>query len=201
MFCSMLFLTRHVWKPLTQRQLAYRNALSPLSRKPTLFQKVLKKPKKRWGRLVFLPSPEKYLFIFSGSVPSFSLYLLYQWELIAYPSISAYFAGTLQSQSPVPSPCTSIPTHRVLKFWKTLGVLKTWCRTFAVIWTQCVMLWTKWTSIWGFDAWDQCHYQHDLFGALQQFSQCHITPITVCVMAWLVSMQFCVSLSTCNLLC
>lgn len=50
MFYSMLFLTRHVWKPLTQRQLAYRNALSPLSRKRTLFQKVLKKPKKRWGK-------------------------------------------------------------------------------------------------------------------------------------------------------
>lgn len=70
-FCSMLFLTRHVWKPLTQRQLAYRNALSPLSRKPTLFQKVLKKPKKRWGRLVFLPSTENnFLFLLALFFPS-----------------------------------------------------------------------------------------------------------------------------------
>lgn len=64
MFCSMLFLTKHVWKPLTRRQLAYRNALSPPSRKPTLFQKVLKKPKKRWGKLVFLPSGENDFLFF-----------------------------------------------------------------------------------------------------------------------------------------
>lgn len=108
---------------------------------------------------------QKITFYFSGSVPSFYLYLLYQWQLITYPSISVYFAGTLQSQLPVPSLCTSIPIHRVLKFWKTPEVLKTWCRTFAVIWTQCVMPWTKWTSIWGFDAWDHCHCQNDLSGA------------------------------------
>lgn len=31
-------------------------------------------------------------------------------------------------------------------------------------------------------------------------SQCHITPITSCVLAWLVSMQFCISLPMCDLL-
>lgn len=101
---------------------------------------------------------------FSGSVSLF--YLLYQWGMIAYLSVSVYFAGTLQSQLPVPSQCTSIPTHRVLKFWKTPEVLKTWCRISAVIWTQCVMPWTKWTSIWGFDDWEQYCCQHDLLRGL-----------------------------------
>lgn len=64
MFCSMLFPTRPVWKPLTQRQHAYRNVLSPPSRRPTLFQKVLKKPKKRWGKLTFLPSIESNFLFF-----------------------------------------------------------------------------------------------------------------------------------------
>lgn len=85
------------------------------------------------------------------------------WSHILF--FSVYFAGTLQSQLPVPSLSTSILTHRVLKFWKIPGVLKTWCRTSAVIWTQCVMPWTRWTNIWGFDAWDQCRCQHD-FGGL-----------------------------------
>lgn len=74
-FCSMPFLTRHVWKPLTQRQLAYRNALSPPSRKPTLFQKVLKKPKKRWGKL-FSSYLEKITLYFFVSIPSFCLSLV-----------------------------------------------------------------------------------------------------------------------------
>ena len=58
----MPFLTRHVWKPSTRRQPACRSALSPPSRKPTLFPKVLKKPKKKWGKLVSLPSRENNLF-------------------------------------------------------------------------------------------------------------------------------------------
>ena len=37
------------------------------------------------------------------------------------------------------------------------------------------------------------------FGGLTTI-QCHITPIAFCVMAWLVSTQFCVFLPTCNLL-
>lgn len=67
MFCSTLFLTRLVWKPLTRRQRAYRSALSPPSRRPTLFLRVLKKPKKRWGKLVFPPYREnkKVFFLFS----------------------------------------------------------------------------------------------------------------------------------------
>lgn len=50
-FRSMLSLTRPMWKRSIQRQRVCKNALSLLSRKLTLFQKVLKKPKKRWGRL------------------------------------------------------------------------------------------------------------------------------------------------------
>lgn len=47
----MLFLTRPRWKHLIRRQPVCKNALSPLFRKLTLFQKVLKRPKKRWGKL------------------------------------------------------------------------------------------------------------------------------------------------------
>lgn len=161
-FCSMLFLTRRVWKPLTQRQLAYRNALSPPSRKPTLFQKVLKKPKKRWGKFIFLPSRENNLIFLALFFPSVS-WTSEDWSHILL--FAVYFAGTLQNQLPVPSQSTSIPTHRVLKFWKTPGALKTWCRTSAAIWTPCVMPWTKWTTIWEFDVWDLCHCQPDLLGA------------------------------------
>lgn len=138
-----------------------------------------------------------FSFFFLALFPP-SSYLLYQWGPIAYPSVSVYFAGILQSQLPVPSPSTSIPTHGVLRFWKTPEVLKMWCRISAAIWTPCVMPWTKWTSIWGFDAQDQCCCQHDPVGLS---SQCHITPITPCAITWLVGMQLCISLPACNLLC
>lgn len=47
----MLCLIKPMWKHLIQRQPACKNALSQLSRKLTLSRKVLKKPKKRWGKL------------------------------------------------------------------------------------------------------------------------------------------------------
>lgn len=64
-FCSMLSLTRPMWKHSIQRQPVCKNVLSPLSRKLTLFQKVLKKPKKRWGKLFPLTQKSNFLF-FSG---------------------------------------------------------------------------------------------------------------------------------------
>lgn len=51
----MLCLIKPMWKHLIQRQPACKNALSQLSRKLTLSQKVLKKPKKRWGKLFSWP--------------------------------------------------------------------------------------------------------------------------------------------------
>lgn len=61
----MLSLTRPRWKHSIQRQPVCKNALSPHFRKLTLFQKVLKKPKKRWGKLFPLTLKSNFLF-FSG---------------------------------------------------------------------------------------------------------------------------------------
>lgn len=58
----MLSLTRPMWKHSIQRQPVCKNALSLLSRKLTLFQRVLKRPKKKWGKLFSLTQKSNFLF-------------------------------------------------------------------------------------------------------------------------------------------
>lgn len=198
MFCSMLFLTRHVWKPLTQRQLAYKNALSPPSRKPILFQKVLKKPRKRWGKFVFLPPRENsFLFFWPCSfLLSISctnegrlhillfLFILQGLCKVHHPSL----LSVLQSLH-----TEHWNSERHQKYWKCGAGSPQWFE--HSVWrleqnepiSGDLMPGTSVVAriiFWGFSS--QCH---------------HITLMTICFMAWLVSMRFCISLSACNLLC